>query len=184
MSAAIAVTVALASSSGAGRCSKTFTVPMVQRAIDATYAGTRPVSVAQRRRLRRYVRCRRVSSTGRYLHRYWLEAIDAQSRRRNPFTGYAMSGTVSTFGPPLEGASQTADGGDDTRPCIALRDTSTLGRWFKVTIGGHAATLLHCDSGPYAGSRSIDVTGAGDYKLGFDPSSFPTDSYGVARELR
>lgn len=30
----------------------------------------------------------------------------------------------------------------------------------------------------------IDVTGVGDQALGFDPGGFPTDAYGVARELR
>ena len=31
--------------------------------------------------------------------------------------------------------------------------------------------------------RSIDVTGRGDEALGFSPASFPTEAWGVAREL-
>jgi hypothetical protein len=97
-----------------------------------------------------------------------------------------VEGRTSTFG-ALTGDSegQTADGGTTSRPCIAIRDDSTLGHWFEVTILGHRAKLLHCDWGPASWTgRSIDVTGYGDRALGFSPSSFPTGAWGVARELR
>jgi hypothetical protein len=114
----------------------------------------------------------------RHAYRLWL--------RHHPYAGYVVEGRVSTFG-YLTGDSEgtTADGGTTARPCIALWDSSTLGRWFEVTIAGHHARLLHCDTGPAPWTgRSIDVTGLGDQALGFSPSAFPTDSWGVARELR
>lgn len=68
--------------------------------------------------------------------------------KHNPYTGYVVEGRVSTFG-ALTGDSEgeTADGGNTDRPCIAIRDDSTLGRWFEVTVDGHHARLLHCDFG-------------------------------------
>ncbi len=165
-------------------CAKTYTVPMVRRAIDATFRGTRDVSAVDVRHLRHFIACARNPRDRGGERARWVRARRAWWHRRGPFTGYVVSGTVSTFGPPLEGPSQTADGGSDNRPCIALQDASTLGRWFRVTIQGHAADLLHCDSGPYANGRSIDVTGAGAYAMGLNPYSFPTDSNGTAQELR
>jgi hypothetical protein len=106
--------------------------------------------------------------------------------KHHPYTGYVVAGKVSTFG-YLTGDSEgtTADGGTTARPCIALWDRSTLDRWFEVTILGHRARLLHCDTGPAPWTgRAIDVTGVGDQALGFSPAAFPTDSPGVARELR
>jgi hypothetical protein len=97
-----------------------------------------------------------------------------------------VEGPTSTFG-YLTGDSegQTADGGTTRRPCIAIRDDSTLGKWFEVTVAGHSARLLHCDWGPAAFTgRAIDITGLGDEALGLSPSAFPTGSWGVARELR
>ncbi|MGH2878963.1 MAG: hypothetical protein ACRDK4_05065 [Solirubrobacteraceae bacterium] len=107
-------------------------------------------------------------------------------RHRSRFTGYVVEGRTSTFG-YLTGDSegQTADGGNTARPCIAIRNDLTLDHWFEVTILGHHARLLDCDWGPASFTgRSIDVTGEGDRALGFNPSSFPTGAWGVARELR
>lgn len=113
-----------------------------------------------------------------------MKAITRAHAKR--FTGYVVSGRTSTFG-YLTGDSegQTADGGTTRRPCIALRDSSTLDHWFLVTILGHHARLLHCDVGPAAWTgRAVDVTGMGDEALGFSPSAFPTGAWSVARELR
>jgi hypothetical protein len=105
--------------------------------------------------------------------------------KHHPFTGYVVSGPTSTFG-YLTGDSegQTADGGTTARPCIAIRDDSTLGHWFLVEVLGHKARLLHCDWGPGIRSRAIDITGLGDQALGLSPTGYPTEAWGVARELR
>lgn len=122
--------------------------------------------------------------------------------RRSRFTGYAVSGRTSTFGWPLEGGWSggiTADSGYCTyrgeahcgttrRPCIAIRNDLTLDHWFLVTVWyhgrAHVARLLQCDYGPGIMWRSIDITGMGDEALGFSPWSYPTEAWGVARELR
>jgi hypothetical protein len=116
------------------------------------------------------------------------DAHHRHHRKPSPFAGYAVKGKVSEFGWPFEEGT-TADGGRTNRPCIAIRDDRTLGRWFWVSVyaGGrwHNAKLLHCDWGPAAWTgRSIDITGMGAAKLGLSLSAFPTDSYGVARLLK
>lgn len=102
---------------------------------------------------------------------------------RHPFM---VAGRVSTFG-WLTGDSegQTADGGNTRRACIALRSDRTLDHIFEVTIRRHHARLPQCDWGPAAWTgRSIDISGLGDLKLGFSPTSFPTGAWGTAREVR
>ena len=96
-----------------------------------------------------------------------------------------MSGATSTFG-YLTGDSegQTADGGTTRRPCIAIRSDATLDHWFLVEVLGHRARLIQCDYGPGILSRAIDITGMGDEALGFSPRGYPTEAFGVARELR
>jgi hypothetical protein len=99
-------------------------------------------------------------------------------------TGYVVRGRVSTYASPLQADGITADGGSSRRPCIALLDRRTLDRWFLVTIGRHRAVLEHCDSGPYADGRVMDVTGHGALVLGIDPRTFPTDAFATAQLLR
>jgi hypothetical protein len=159
---------------------------MGERAGRAVYRGVRPVTLRNLRLLGRLEMCTHSAAAQSFVRFYdhrrrslWLAR-----RAQATFTGYVVSGGVSTFGPPTDTLGTTADGGTDSRACIALKDTATLGRLFLVTIAGHRADLLHCDSGPYAGDRQIDVTGAGAYAMGLDPYSFPTDSYGTAQELR
>jgi len=97
---------------------------------------------------------------------------------------FEVAGATSTFGYPAEGPGQTADGGTTERPCIAIRDDRTLGHWFKVTVDGRTARLLHCDWGPASWTgRAIDITGEGVRALGFSQAGYPTGAVGVAREL-
>lgn len=106
--------------------------------------------------------------------------------KHHPYTGFEVSGPVSTFG-YLTGSSEgtTADGGTTARPCIAIRDDSTMDHWFRVTVEGHSAKLLHCDWGPAESTgRAIDITGEGDELLGLSVVNFPTEALGVAKELR
>jgi TP901 family phage tail tape measure protein len=98
--------------------------------------------------------------------------------------GGLVSGKVSTFGPPGEGAGTTASGVSSSLPGIAIYNQSTLGDWFKVKIGTHSALLKQTDIGPAPWTgRVIDVTGAGARKMGINPAAFPTDSYGTALDL-
>jgi hypothetical protein len=103
------------------------------------------------------------------------------------FTNYEVKGGTSTFGPPLGSVGETADQGNDARPCIALREDETLDRKFQVTVFYNhqkfQAIMPHCDWGPNIDTgRSIDITGAGVEKLHMNPYAYP-NSFGIAREL-
>lgn len=103
--------------------------------------------------------------------------------------GLVVRGRTSDFG-YLTGDSEgsTADGGTTDRPCIAIRDDSTLDHWFRVGVyvdgRWHRARLLHCDWGPGISTRAIDITGRGVEALGLSPSDYPTEAPGIAQELR
>ncbi|HET9098368.1 MAG TPA: hypothetical protein VFN51_02005 [Candidatus Saccharimonadales bacterium] len=112
-------------------------------------------------------------------------ALHFRRRRVMKETGFVVRGATSTFGPPLEAAGQTADQGYDNRPCIAIRNDSTLGDMFKVVVlvnhRRHVAQMVHCDWGPAAWTgRNIDITGAGAYKLHLNPYNYPTGAWGIA----
>jgi hypothetical protein len=167
-------------------CRKLFSVGMGERAARTVYRDGHRATTRNLRMLGRIEMCQRNPAAQWFVRWYDRRQAKLQAQRAQAaqLTGYVVTGGVSTFGPPLDPAGTTADGGSDTRPCIALKDTSTLDHMFRVTINGHTADLLHCDSGPYAGNRQIDVTGAGAYAMGLDPYNFPTDSIGTAQELK
>ena len=75
---------------------------------------------------------------------------EGQSQKEYDFTGYKVQGPTATFGPPAEGSGQTADGGTDARPCIAIRNDSTLDQNFLVEVlyrrVWHKAVLPHRES--------------------------------------
>lgn len=153
MIAAVGAAVALVFSSGTGECSKTFTVRMVQRAIVATYAGVKPVSASERRRLNRYLDCRRVSSTGRYLHRYWREAIvDWRLRRIPPIV------------PPLNGPVTASWFDDSGSTACGFHATYGFASLFlpcgsRVLMQGPGGTVTATmeDHGPYVAGRTFDL---------------------------
>jgi len=106
-----------------------------------------------------------------------------------------ITGPVSTFGPPGEGAGTTAYGGSSADAGIALNPSppdgwngalaqSLAGKLFHVAVAGHQANLKVIDKGPHAqgahGWRQIDITGAGAKLMGLNPASFPTDAIGKA----
>lgn len=114
-------------------------------------------------------------------------------------TGNTLTGRVSVFGPPVEGAGSTASGLSSAEPGLALNinpgsdsgwNNATTDSWvrartrFLVTIGSHRAVLPVIDKGP-AGftQRAIDVTGAGAERMGINPYLFPTDAIGTAVQV-
>jgi len=89
-------------------CPRTFTVPMVQRAIDVTYAGTHPVSPGQRARLRHYVRCLKNPNAGAYVHGYWARRrAQWLVRRQPPFYGPAAASWFDDSGATACGTHYT-----------------------------------------------------------------------------
>lgn len=120
--------------------------------------------------------------------------VHKHHHHRSPFTGYAVAGKTSTFGLPEE-PGPTASGISTAEPCIAIYESRTLGRWFELhvqvgerhgrPIWSRWVKVVHCDVGPAPWTgRKLDLTGAADERLGFAQSSYPTETEGVARELR
>jgi|GEM_PF-1372195 len=121
-------------------------------------------------------------------------SIDQALLRQAPHfaAGGTVRGKVSTFGPPLEAAGETAYGKSSSQPGIAVNPHMGRTTWNDaaaralaglvavVTIAGHTARLPVIDKGPSIPGRAIDVTGAGARALGIDPAHFPTDSVGTA----
>ena len=84
LATALAALVTAAGAHAPADCDKTFTAPMITRAIDAAYHGTRDVTPRDRRHLRRYVRCARRPAIRSRMHAYWHHAIQAWQLRRDP----------------------------------------------------------------------------------------------------
>jgi len=91
--AVFAAAVLPGASSARQPCVKTFTGPMITRAIDATYRGTRDVSAADRRHLARYIRCARPAVSKTHMRRYLKNTIAAWKSRRDP----PMSSAVASY---------------------------------------------------------------------------------------
>lgn len=180
-STAVAQTDVPPSSLGPG-CSTQFTRQDFKQEARAAYKH-RHIPQATRERLDYIYTCLGTPEARSWARRYQSK-VATQRRFRLALTGYVVSGGTSAFGAGSgDGDGQTADGGNTRRPCIAIRDTSTLGKWFWVSVHGHQAILLHCDSGPYVAGRSIDITGAGVLALGMSPTGY-NNYYGQARMLR
>ena len=127
---------------------------------------------------------------GRQVLRAAATSTRSHQKPKLHFTGYQVAGPTSTFGPPTEAAGQTADGGNDAHPCIALRNDSTLDHKFQITILyhhiKHQAVVPQCDWGPaaYLG-RTMDVDGYAVEELqpALSPANYPTGAWGIAREI-
>lgn len=115
------------------------------------------------------------------------------------WSGHTLTGKVSWFnGGATAGGRTTSDpgvalnlhpgteGGWDNRVTRSWMADSNAGHpdYVRVEIAGHRANLPIIDLGPAGFThRAIDVTEGGVRKLGFSPSSFPTDAIGRATVL-
>ncbi len=154
----MAIAAALASPSPPAHCAKTFTVPMVKRAVDVAYGGTRLPSRFERRRIGRFVRCRRNRSTGRALHAYWHDAIVDQAARRDP---------------PLNGpvvASWFADAGATACGTHYRYGFASLflacGAQVVMRGPGGTVTATMEDRGPFVSGRTFDLSAGLEARLG------------------
>lgn len=96
--------------------------------------------------------------------------------RKHCRSGMKVEGRVSFYS-----GGMTGDGiHNASEPGIAIRDTSTYGEYFRVTVGGRTATLMHFDWGPASWTgRAIDITEAGVAQLG----GVTTDEWGSAKMI-
>ena len=118
----------------AARCTRTFTVQMAIRAIDATYGAGLPASPAQIMQLQRYIRCQRNPAAQAYLRQLWTRSKPA------PLQGPAI-------------ASWYYDGGGTGCGFHATHGIATLiapcGSRFQLCNGATCVVATRDDSGPY-----------------------------------
>jgi rare lipoprotein A (peptidoglycan hydrolase) len=154
---AVISTVALHPAHGV-KCPKTFTVPMIIRAINATYRGTKDVTAIEKRRLRRYIACARNPKKRHSMDRYWNNTRNAWWRRVHPplYTQlaswyYDAGGTACGFHAYLGVANKTL-------PC---------GTKVRFSYHGRSASAVVQDRGPYVGGRVWDLNQGLAGALGF-----------------
>jgi rare lipoprotein A (peptidoglycan hydrolase) len=162
MATLLTATIIAVASSGVGHerpgCSKTFTVPMIQRAIDAAYAGTREVSASDRAHLRRFVRCARDVTKQSAMHAYWNRAWRAWLIRRNPPMFTQLASWYYDAGATACGFHATYGVANKWLPCGT-----------KVTFAYHGRQVdaVVQDRGPYVGGRVWDLNQGLAGALGF-----------------
>lgn len=139
-------------------CVKTFSRPMIVRAIDAAFAGTREVTARDRRHLRRFIRCRRPAVSRSRMMRYWRTAEAAWHGRRNPPLEFAE-------------ASWYYDGGSTASGYHATYGVANkylaFGTHVRFVYHGRSVDAVVDDRGPYVGGRVWDLNQNTAGALGF-----------------
>jgi hypothetical protein len=134
-------------------CEKTFSRPMITRAIDTVYRGTKDVSKKNRADLRKYLRCARRHVNRTRMHRYWRDARKAWDLRRNP-PPPPMSGAIASYY-TTEGTGACGFGTVQTgyRFASLILPCGAIVRFCRgsVCINGEMA-----DHGPYIAGRTFD----------------------------
>lgn len=130
-------------------CQKTFTGPMITRAINAAYAGTRDVSARDQRHLARYIRCARPGVSKAHMRRYLHNTVAAWKLRRDPPMSYATASYYDLGGTGSCGVEAQA----------GLRFASLFlpcGAQVEMCHASCAVATM-ADHGPYVAGRLFDL---------------------------
>lgn len=138
-------------------CAKTFTGPMITRAVDAVYRGTRDVPARGRANLRRYVHCARNVRIRPRMHRYWAKAIAAWRLRRNP-PPPPLSGPVLASYYDSHGVGACGLVGDVQDYYAVATLFLPCGTYVTLCRGGTCVQARMLDRGPYVAGRTFDLT--------------------------
>lgn len=143
------------------RCTKTYTVSMVNRAIDATFHGPRDVSAVDVRHLRHFIACARNPRDQRGERARWVRARRAWWRRVSAPMSVAVASWYSDAGATASGwhayygvASLAYALGTRVRICYPVGSS----RCVSATVD---------DRGPYITARSWDLNQNVAAALGF-----------------
>lgn len=156
--AAFIAAVALAVASPTAGCEKTYTGPMVTRAINAAYSGTRSVSRADRVHLERFIRCARPGVSRARMRARMQAARKAWWRRCHPPMYTQL-------------ASWYYDGGQTASGFHA--GYGVANKWLRFgtrvlfRYHGRSVWATVDDRGPYVGGRAWDLNQATAGALGF-----------------
>jgi rare lipoprotein A (peptidoglycan hydrolase) len=140
-------------------CAKTFTVPMITRAIDANYRGTRTVTERDKAHLRRYVRCARDPKVRPRMHRYWNKAWRAWWLRLHPPMYSGLASWYNDAGETACGFHAGLGVANKWLPC---------GTRVLFNYHGRSAWAVVQDRGPYISGRVWDLNQGLAGALGFD----------------
>jgi rare lipoprotein A (peptidoglycan hydrolase) len=140
-------------------CAKTFTVPMITRAIDANYHGTRTVTERDKAHLRRFVRCARNPKVRPRMHRYWNRARRAWWQRLHPPMYTQLASWYNDAGETACGFHAYLGVANKVLPC---------GTKVRFSYHGRSAWAVVQDRGPYISGRVWDLNQGLAGALGFD----------------
>ena len=125
---------------------------MIKRAIDAAYHGTRDVTPADRRHLRRYLRCARPRVDRARIHRRLRSAKTAwQERRDPPMNGPVLASYYTDGG---GGACNIGDVQSGYRFASLFLACGTV---IRMCHGASCVNAMMSDHGPYVGGRTFDL---------------------------
>jgi hypothetical protein len=131
-------------------CGKTFTAPMITRAIDAAYSGTHDVTQRDRHHLRHYSHCARRHVNRVKMRHHLHVAWAAWKQRRNPPMAGAIASYYTTEGTGACGFGTVQTGyrfASLFLPC---------GARVLFCRGATCITGEMADHGPYIAGRSFD----------------------------
>jgi rare lipoprotein A (peptidoglycan hydrolase) len=140
-------------------CSKTFTVPMIERAIHAAYNGTRDVSALDRAHLRRFIRCARRPGVHASMNKMWSVARAQWNARRHPPMAYAVASWYD------DSNGRCAAGWCATYGVANL--SLPFGTKVMFAYHGRSVEATVDDRGPYVGGRTWDLDQRTAGALGF-----------------
>ena len=137
-------------------CAKHFTVPMAQRAINATYRGTRDVTAHEARHVHLYIHCQWSTLHRPMLNRYLDRAI--QEWRTRVQDSYQTAYVSYYYDPPgstnccgvnyYYGVAVCGSGGG---PCVPM------GTPIEFEYDGRTVVARASDHGPYVAGRQFDL---------------------------
>lgn len=159
--AAVALVAVSGTSAVARSCTKTYTLPMFQRAARATYSGDNLPRKGAYAHLWRYARCQRVPRHVAVALRYWHRQQQAWARRRHPPMNVSLASWYEDGGATASGfhagygvAHKTYAFGTRVEICYP-RDST------------HCVTATVDDRGPFIPGREWDLNQTVAGALGF-----------------
>ena len=131
-------------------CQRTYTRPMITRAIDAAYHGTRDITSRDRHHLRRFIRCARPGVDRHAMRRYQDRAQRAWQARRNPPYNTAIASWYALSGGGACGLGDVQSGYRVADKWMAC------GTRLEICRAGCVSVIVS-DRGPYVAGREFDL---------------------------
>lgn len=139
-------------------CAKLFTVKMAQRAINATFHGTKNVTKKERQHLDHIAQCQRNENARPFVHWYRRRAWRAWNARCHPPFYQSLASWYNDGGATACGYHEQFGVAHKSLPC---------GTHVTFKLNGHKVNAVVDDRGPYVGAREWDLNQNTAAALGF-----------------